>query len=289
MAVVEAGSFAAAAERLHKTQSTISYAIRKIEQLLDIRLFTLEGRRSVLTGEGAVLYRRGVSLIDEALRVERAAATLAAGWEAELRIAVDVIFPTWQLLDCMAQFGAEHPDIRLELFETVLDGTNELLLEGRVDIAITSMIPQGFLGDPLMQIRSIAVAAPSHALHQLGRPLTIEDLRPHRHILIRDSGRLRTRTPAWQGAEQRWTVSHKATSIHAVCMGLGFAWFPEAIIRRELADGTLKPLPVVEGSERWVTLYLIFPDPQSIGPGARELSELLQEASQNNRARPAAF
>ena len=50
--------------------------------------------------------------------LEGAAGTLAAGWEPELRLAVDIIFPTWLLLECFARFGAEQPQVRIELYET---------------------------------------------------------------------------------------------------------------------------------------------------------------------------
>lgn len=277
--VVEAGGYAQAAEVLHKTQSTISYAVQRIEELLDIELFRIEGRRAVLTATGQVIYRRGRALVDEAVRVERAAVSLAKGQEAELRLAVEVLFPTWLLLQCMESFAVEQPHTHIELYESVLDGTNELLLEGRVDLAVTSLVPPGFLGDPLMQVRALAVAAPSHPLHQLGREITHADLRAHRHLMVRDTGTRRTREPGWRGAEQHWTVSHKATSIRAACMGLGFAWYAEEIIHDELASGELKPLPLTEGAERWGTLYLVYPDPYATGPGARRLGEMLRDAA----------
>ncbi len=276
IAVVEAGSYAAAAQRLHKTQSSISYAIQKIEQLLDVRLFQIQGRRSVLTPEGEILYRRAQHLVEEASRVERTAAQLAAGWEANLSLAVETIFPTWRLLDCLQTFVRERPETRIELHESVLGGTDELLLQHRVDLAVCAHVPSGFIGEPLMQVRFIAVAAPDHPLHHLGRPPTPDDLRHHRHLLIRDSGSRRERTVSWQGAETRLTVSQKATSIRAACMGLGFAWYPEEVVREELASGNLKTLPLYSGAERYGALYLVFPDPDAIGPGARRLAALLQ-------------
>jgi DNA-binding transcriptional LysR family regulator len=278
VAVVEGGGFAQAAVRLNKTQSTISYAVRKIESQLDLKLFEIQGRKAVLTPAGQALYRRGRALVDEAERVEKSAADLARGWEAELRLAVETIFPTWLLLECMERFSAAHPDIRIELYETVLEGTNELLLEGQVELAITSSTPSGFLGDPLMQARAIAAAAPSHPLHHLGRDIGMEDLRAYRHLVIRDSGARRGKDPAWHGANQRWTVSHKATSIRAACMGLGFAWFAEEIIREELDSGALKPLPLIEGAERWGMLYLVYADADAKGPGVTLFGELLRDA-----------
>jgi len=276
VAVVEAGGYAQASARLHRTQSTVTYTIKKLEDLLGVKVFELQGRKAVLTPTGQVLYRRGKSLVEEAARMERAAADLARGWEPEIRIAVDIVFPTWLLLQCFAAFSRERPGTRLELIESVLGGTEEALTEGRVDLAIGGVVPGGFLGDPLMQVRFVCAAAPSHPLHQLGRTLTLDDLRQHRHLVIRDSGALRSRTGGWLN-EQRWTVSHKATSIRAACMGLGFAWYPAENIRDELDSGALVPLPLAEGRERFVSLYLIFADAETAGPGVRRLAEILRE------------
>jgi DNA-binding transcriptional LysR family regulator len=276
VAVVEAGGYAQASARLHRTQSTVTYTIKKLEDLLGVKAFELQGRKAVLTPTGHVLYRRGKALLEEAGRVERAAADLAQGWEPEIRLAVDIIFPTWLLLECLAAFGTERPETRIELIESVLGGTEEALTEGRVDLAIGGVVPGGFLGDPLMQVRFVCAAAPSHPLHRLGRTLTLDDLRRHRHLVVRDSGAQRTRSGGGWLNEQRWTVSHKATSIRAARMGLGFAWYPEENIREELESGALLPLPLAEGRERYATLYLIYADADTAGPGARRLGEILR-------------
>ena len=63
VAVVEAGSYSGAAERLHRTQSTITYTIKKLEIELGLKIFQLKGRKSVLTPTGALLYRRGKALL----------------------------------------------------------------------------------------------------------------------------------------------------------------------------------------------------------------------------------
>ena len=72
-------------------------------------------------------------------------------------------------------------------------------------------------------------------------------------------------------------MSHKATSIRAARMGLGYAWFPRENIREELDSGALVPLPLAEGRERYVTLYLIYADHDTAGPGARRLGEILRQ------------
>ena len=69
-----------------------------------------------------------------------------------------------------------------------------------------------------------------------------------------------------------------STSIQAARMGYGFAWFPEDKIRDELAAGTLKPLPLREGGERFGELYLIVADRDAAGPGTRRLAAIMREA-----------
>jgi DNA-binding transcriptional LysR family regulator len=273
-AVVEAGGYAQAAERLHKSQSTLTYAVQKIERLLAVKVFELRGRKAVLTEGGQVLYRRARTLLEEALLLERGAAAMAADWQPELRIAVEIIFPTWLLLECLAEFARERPDTRIELYEPVLSGTREMLDQGLVDFAIGSD-RAGIEGEQLMTVRGIAVASPKHPLHKLGRPITARDLRRHRRILIRDTGSRREREVA--GVEARWTVSHKATAIRAVVMGQGYSWISDETIREELRSGTLKPLPLATGAERSAPVFLAFADPEFPGRDAVRLADIIRK------------
>lgn len=276
VSVVESGGYAKAAERIHRSQSTLSYAVQKLERLLGVKVFELRGRKAVLTATGELLYRRGKTLVEEAARLEHAAGDLARGWEPEIRLAVDTVFPTWLLLGCLAEFSRARPETRIELHETVLGGHEDALAERKVDLAIGGVVPAGFIGDALMPARFVCAAAPGHPLHKLGRPLTLDDLRRHLHLVIRDSGAQRARAGGWLN-ETRWTVSHKATSIRAALMGLGYAWYPEESVREELDSGKLKPLPLREGAERFATLYLIFADREAAGPGTLRLAEIIRE------------
>ena len=276
-AVVEAGGYAQAAGRLHKSQSSVTYAVQKLESTLKVRAFEIQGRKAVLTGVGQMLYRRARTLLDDAGELERAARKASAGWEAEIGIAVEVLFPTWLMFECLSRFGTESPQTRIEWLETVLGGTAEALRDGVAELGISTRVPTGLNGEPLMTIPFVPVAHPDHPLHQLGREITNRDLRKYRHLVVRDSSAQRDKTSLVLEVEQRWTVTNLSTSIGAVSRGHGFAWLPQDKIRTELAEGTLKILPLRGGRERSAQLYLFFADPDAAGPGTRRLAEIIRE------------
>lgn len=282
IAVVDFGGYANASDALAKSQSAVTYAVQKLESQLDLKVFRIEGRKAVLTEAGQLLYRRARLLLDDADALERLSRTSSAEWEADIRIAVEVLFPTWLALRCLDKFGQESPQTRIELYETVVGGAPQALQEGNVDFAITPHIPAGYAGEPIAYAHLIPVAHPDHPLHQLGRELTMRDLRRHRHLVVRDSGSQRDTRSAFYDVEQRWTVSNMATSIGAACRGYGFAWFPEDKIRGELEEGILKQLPLKGGRERNIELYLIYADADAIGPGARRLSEIFREEARRH-------
>ncbi len=282
--VVDAGGYAQAAEILNKSQSAVTYAVQKIESLLGVKAFEIQGRKAVLTPTGQMLYRRALALVEEAGDLERAAHTLSAGWEAEIRIAAEILFPCRLLLECLDRFSRESPRTRVELIESVLGGTADALFKGEADLVISPEQAPGFLGELLMRVRLVAVAQADHPLHRYGRALTQRDLRAYRHLVVRDSGSKRDRRAVSVEVDQRWTVSQIATSIQAVSMGFGFAWLPEAHIREELQAGSIRPLPLREGGTREVPLYLIFANPDFAGPGVKHLAEIIKDAVE----RPAA-
>ncbi|HJU70213.1 MAG TPA: LysR family transcriptional regulator [Paucimonas sp.] len=286
--VVDTGGYAQAAEVLHKSQSSVTYAVQKIESLLGVKAFEIQGRKAILTPTGKFLYRRAKALLEESRALERAASRLSAGWEAEIRIAVEILFPTWLMLGCLNQLSAESPYTRVEMIESVLGGTTEALLHGQADLAIANQVPSGFLGIPLIRLRAVPVASPDHPLHRLGRDLTLQDLRAYRHVVVRESGSKRNSNVLSVDVTQRWTVSHSATQIEAVRMGFGFAWLPEEKIRAELADGSLKPLSLKDGGERFAQLYLILADPDAAGPGTLRLAQIIRETTGKECAQRAA-
>jgi DNA-binding transcriptional LysR family regulator len=283
-AVVDEGGFAAAGEALDRSQSAVSYAVQQLQAELPVALTEPRGRRTVLTEAGATLLRRARAALAEVESLEALAQNLAQGWEGEIRVAVDIIFPPALLYEALAAFGPVCRTTRVEVVESVLSGTTEALIRRDVDLAIVGQLPPGFLGTRLMAVEFIAVAHPAHRLHGLGRAATIQDLKGERQIVVRDSGSRRRIDAGWLGAEERWTVSHLKTSIEMLKSGLGFAWIPREHIGVELASGALAPLPLVEGRSRSVDLYLVHTDRDSAGPATREFARLLIAAGERARA-----
>jgi DNA-binding transcriptional LysR family regulator len=284
-AVVDEGGFAAAAEALGRSQSSVSYMVAQLQERLPVPVLDTRGRKARLTEAGEVLLRRARGVLEALRSVEALGTTLARGWEPEVRLAVDTIFPPALLLAALDAFAPVARGSRVELVESVLSGTSEALLRREVDLAITAMPPPGFLGEPLMPIEFVAVAHPDHPLHRLGRPLTVRDLEPHRQVVVRDSGTRRRIDAGWLGADERWTVTNRTTQIQMLVSGLGFAWVPREHVWDELADGRLKALPLEAGGTRRTEVLLVHADRDSTGPAARELARILVETCRTECAR----
>ena len=276
-AVVEHGGFAQAANATHKSQSSINHAVHKLQDQLNLKLLEVVGRKAQLTDAGTLMLRRADQLLEQAAQLETVASSLSVGSEAELRIAVDEVYPEHCLAAALSQLSSDYPHTRVELMETVLSGGPELLRLGEVDLLIAGAVPAGFLGEPLQDVEFLCVANPDHELHSYDRPLNLQDLSAHRQVVVRDSARGVRRDSGWLGAEQRWTVSHVSTSIAMITQGMGFAWLPRTRITRYLESGLLRELPLEQGSRRKTTLYLIFKDPDQAGPATRRLATLVNE------------
>lgn len=275
-AIVECGGYAQAAEALHRSQSSVSYMVAKLQEQLGIELLEIDGRRARLTRNGATLLRKARELLDDAFQLEELAASLNEGWESELRFAVDSLFPSELLIRILQEFEPLARHTRVNLEETILSGSDDVLREKRADVVIANYVPSGFLGDALLDIEFLAVAHPSHPLHGLGRDLNEDDLERHLHIVVRDGGVSTTRDFGWLNTAQRWTVTSPATRTEMVCAGLGFAWMATHRIQSHLAAGTLLPLRLRVGQKRKLSLSLIIANTERPGPAACQLVSIIR-------------
>ncbi|MEE4957543.1 LysR family transcriptional regulator [Pseudomonas alliivorans] len=275
-AVVDHGGFAQAAEALHRSQSSVSYTVARMQDQLGVPLLRIDGRKAVLTDAGGVLLRRSRQLVKQASQLEDLAHHMEQGWEAEVRLVIDAAYPSARLVRALAAFIPQSRGCRVRLREEVLSGVEEVLLEGVADLAISSLSIPGYLGAEMSTVEFVAVAHPEHALHQANRELTFQDLESQLQVVIRDSGRQQPRDVGWLGAEQRWTVSSLATAATFVSSGLGFAWLPRHLIERELKDGVLKVLPLDRGGSRNPSFYLYSSKDKPLGPATQILIDLIR-------------
>jgi DNA-binding transcriptional LysR family regulator len=275
-AVVDHGGFAQAAEALHRSQSSVSYTVARMQDQLGVPLLRIDGRKAVLTEAGDVLLRRSRQLVRQAAQLEDLAHHMEQGWEAEVRLVVDAAYPNARLVRALTEFMPQSRGCRVRLREEVLSGVEEVLLEGVADVAISGFSIPGYLGSEMSAVEFVAVAHPDHALHGLNRPLSFQDLQSQLQVVIRDSGRSQPRDVGWLGAEQRWTVGSLATAASFVGSGLGFAWLPRHMIERELAEGLLKALPMNQGGSRRPVFYLYANKDRPMGPATQILIDLLR-------------
>lgn len=278
-AVVKHQGYAQAARHLHKSQSSVSYAVAQLQGRLGVRLFEPSGRKSVLTESGQALYQRCQLLLQHAADLEDHASQLAQGWEAEVRLVVDTAFPTDCLMAALAGFERLKRATQIKLSEVVLSGADEALHSGKADIVITTHPPSAHLCSRLLDIEFIAVAHPEHPLQQHTHPLQQNDLRRHRQIVVSDSGP-EQRDAGWLGSEQRWSVSSFETSIEILEQGLGYAWLPAHRIRQSLQEGRLQPLNLYSGGRQQTDLYLLVVESSATQTGTMALTDILRtEAS----------
>lgn len=282
-AVVDAGGFAQAAQTLHKSQSAVSYAVAQLQEALGVRLLRMEGRRAVLTPAGAELLRRSRGVVEQFTRLEALARAIDRGWESELSLVIDASFPQALLLGILAELRTSCPHTTVSLADAVLSGAEEAILEGTADVVVTTRVPQGWLGDWLLDVEMVAVSSPTHPLQELQRPLTLEDLAQHTQVVVRDSGRRHPRDEGWLGAPHRWTVASLEASHAAVRAGLAYAWLPAHGVEGDIAGGRLKALPLAVGGTRRMSLYVVLVKGETAGPAARRTVELLQRHLPPNR------
>ena len=242
-AIDRGGSFAAAADTLHKVPSTISYTVAKLEEQLGFPLFVRRGPRATLTPAGRELLGEGRWLLRSAADLESRLRRIATGYESELRLVHDSLLPTSALVEDIRAFEALGCGTRLRISTEVMTGAWEALREGRADLVLAvGDPPSGFAQQArrLHDIEFIFCVAPQHPLARIDRPLTNDDFLAHTAIIVADSARLMpARSIGVLPGQSRITVSNIEAKIALQIAGLGYGFLPRcridsALTRREL-------------------------------------------------------
>lgn len=275
-AVVDHGGYAQAAEALFKSQSSISYTVSKLQEQLGMELLHIEGRKAVLTDSGKALLQKSRQLLEQAIELEEVATSLGQGWEAEVAMAMDIIFPKEILINAFKRFSPDSNGCKVLVREEVLSGAAEVLLEKKVQLSICPWVPPGFMGDKLMDIQLVAVAHPDHPLHKLGRKINTDDLSRHTHIVIKDSGIKQERDSGWLGTDLRWTFSSFESARAFLTSGLGFSWIPVHEAAALIESGKLKVLDLDVEYKKHGTLFLVYANKNVMGPATQLLADAIK-------------
>jgi DNA-binding transcriptional LysR family regulator len=250
-AIDRRGSFAQAAEELHRVPSALTYTIQKLEDDLGVKVFDRSGHRAKLTPAGAELLKEGRHLLRIAADLESRVRRIATGWETELVVAVDAIISIDALYPIVARFYEHRCGTRLRLLSETLGGTWDALAGGRADLVIGASgdapAGGGFASQPMGSLHFAFVVAPGHPLAALPEPLAASDILGHRAVAIADSARnLPPRTTGLLSGQDVLTVPTMQAKLDAHRSGLGVGYLPEPLARAEAQAGRLLVRAVAE-------------------------------------------
>ena len=275
LAIVETGSFTAAARRLNRAPSVVSYAIANLEAQLGLELFDRKStRKPQLTeaGHAIVSNTRGISSgVDDLLAKARG---LQAGLEAEVALAVDVMLPTERLVDALEGFGAAFPTVTLRLYVEALGAVAQLVLERRAGIGISGPMETALSGLDTREIGTVLlvpVAAPSHPLARTEGPISAAVARQHVQLVLTD------RSPLTAGQEfavlavQTWRLADLGAKHALLLAGIGWGSLPEPMARADLAAGRLVRLALDQWDNQRYAFQSVHRPDSPPGPAARWL------------------
>lgn len=255
-AIARRGSFAGAAEDLHRVPSAITYAVHKLEQELALRLFDRSGHRARLTADGEQLLAAGRELLHAADGVDALARRLAGGWEAELTLLLGRLLPPEPLLPLLATFYRETPGPRLWLIEERGAGVREG--GGRADLVIGTEGPPApaWATRPFGTVDFVFVCAPGHPLATIVEPLPPAVWCTHRQVMVSDGAPAATwRAPGAAAFGEVLGVPTYPAQLAALRAGLGVGFVPRPWLEAERDAGALIAKAVAEPPPA-VTLHL---------------------------------
>jgi DNA-binding transcriptional LysR family regulator len=188
VAVVDHGSFSAAAEALRLTPSGISKAVTRLERRLGTRLLERTTRRLSTTTEGDRYVAAGRRILAEIDEMEAGIVEVRGRPQGLIRLSIGVAFAVHQLAPVLPVFRERYPDIALDL--SVTDRMVDVLAEG-VDVAIRTgpVIDDRLVNRPFASIRRVICASPAY-LARFGRPTRVSDLKRHTCVNISASRHL---------------------------------------------------------------------------------------------------
>lgn len=273
--VVREGSFARAAMLTNRSQSSVSYNLAMLQQRIGITLLHTEGRKAVLTPAGELLLAQVRPLLKAFHSLEAFAGSIRSGVRTKLELVVDSIFPRRRLFSVLKAFQQRHPHTQINLTEVLETDTDYAEADVMV---VTQRQDMAGRGEWLMNVDFVAVAHRDHPLHHRGVTLDEEQLALYPLIRIADREHFTVQDESSNG--DYWSFSTIEAAVEAVMHQVGYGWIPHERIEQELAQGTLKILPLQHGVRRATTLHLLIKkDILRLDPQIVTLLDLLKKAT----------
>lgn len=278
--VVEAGSFAKAADRLDLSRGMTSRYVAQVERQLGARLLNRTTRRLSLTEAGNDYYRRAVqvlALVDEAQRAIGGRASEPMG---TLRVNTSIAFGVRHAGAAIHAFLQRFPGIKVDL---ALNDRQVDLVEEGFDLAlrIARRVDPGLVARPITRARLVACASPAY-LRRHGTPRSPADLTRHNCLTYAYSG-VQTE---WHFARKGREQSVKATgNLHAnngdvlataAAAGLGIVVQPSFMVHEHLR--TRKLVRILEDWEADpLTIFAVYPNRQFLPSKVRCFIDFMVE------------
>ena len=279
-AVVDAGSFARAAEKLELSRGMTSRYVAQVEAHLGVRLLNRTTRRLSLTEAGNDYYQRATQVLALVEEAEQAASHEAAEPRGTLRINASVAFGARHMGTLISAYLRRYPEVRVDL--TLNDRIVDLVEEGfDVAVRIARRIDPGLVARRIAPARMIACASPAY-LRQSGAPKTPADLVRHNCL-----------TYAYAGAQNEWRFT-RGKREQTVKVGGTLHANNGDILSRAAADGlgvTVQPTFLIDGLfrekklmrvlEGWeadsLTIFAVYPSRQFLPAKVRSFIDFMLE------------
>lgn len=270
LTIVEAGGFAAAARRLNRANSVISYAVANLEAQLGLALFDREAAKSpVLTEAGRVMLAQARVIAGDVAALRAQAKGLLQGLEAEVHLVLDVMLPTARVVDALRAFREAFPTVTLRLHVEGLGAVTQMVLDRRATLGVAGPLDVVNGGDQLDYISVghtllIPVAAPDHPLAQGPNPPGAG--RAHTQLVLTDRSRLTDGRDFAVASAHTWRLADLGAKHILLKEGLGWGNMPEPMVREDLEAGRLRRLEMTELTQAHYTLHAIHRSDTPPGP-----------------------
>ncbi len=279
LAVVETGSFTAAARKLGRAVSVISYAIANLENQLGVTLFARAGTaRPKLTEAGRAILSdsRALAIALDGLLAK--ARGLTAGLEAEVSLVVDVMLPAKKLVRALDDFQKKFPTIALRLRVEALGAVTQAVLEGSAVFGISGPleVASDFLTrGPAGSVKLLAVAAPDHPLALMQGPIPAATARDYIQLVLTDRSALTQGHDFGVVAVKSWRLADLGAKHALLLAGLGWGNMPRPMVNEDLKRGRLVALKIETPGALAYPFHTVFRSDTPLGPGASWLMERL--------------